>query len=420
MTTTRILPRLLAGSFAACLVSGALAPSAEATEGYFALGYSAAQRGQAGAGIAHAFDAMSATSNPANAASVGKEMSMGIEAFIPLRGYTGTGTFFVPSGKVESGHKVFPVPNFGYNMPLDNGNVLNFAAYGNGGMNTSYPTGLAGCGSVYCGGKAGVDLSQLFVSVTYAGKAGDLSWGISPTFAYQRFEARGLGAFGAISTDPANLTNRGHDGSTGFGLRAGLRYDLSDQFSVGITGQTKFNMSKFKKYAGLFANGGEFDIPAMVGVGMAFKPQPNLTLMLDYQKIFYSGIPAISNAGNSGPLGAPNGAGFGWDDVDVVKLGVEWQQSPEMIWRAGYAYASNPVGTEDVTLNIIAPGIVRHHFTVGGTRKFSDRDSLDFALVYVPTASISGPEVTPAGPTPGQVKLEMEQFSLSVGWTHKF
>lgn len=420
MTTTRRLPRLTAGTFVAFMTAGTLAPGAQATEGYFALGYSAAQRGQAGAGIAHAFDAMSATTNPANAADVGKEMSLGLEAFIPLRGYTGTGTFFVPPGKVESGHKVFPVPNFGYNMPLDNGNVLNFAAYGNGGMNTSYPTGLAGCGSVYCGGKAGVDLSQLFVSVTYAGKAGDLSWGISPTFAYQRFEARGLAAFGGISLDPTNLTNRGHDGSTGFGLRAGLRYDLSDQFSVGITGQTKFNMSKFKKYSGLFAGGGDFDIPAMIGVGMAFKPQPNLTLMLDYQKIFYSGIPAIANAGNSGPLGAANGAGFGWDDVDVVKLGVEWAQSPEMIWRAGYAYSSNPVGSEDVTLNIIAPGIVRHHFTVGGTRKLSDRDSLDFALVYVPNATISGPETTPGGPTPGSVKLHMEQYSLSIGWTRKF
>lgn len=414
------LKRLWAGAVAASVMTGVLAPAADATEGYFALGYSAAQRGQAGTGIAHAFDAMSSTSNPASAAGVGREMSMGIEAFIPLRGYTGTGTFFVPSGKVESGHKVFPVPNFAYNMPLDNGNVVNFAAYGNGGMNTSYPTGLAGCGSVYCGGKAGVDLSQLFLSATYAGKSGNLSWGIAPTFAVQRFAARGLGAFGGISVDPANLTNRGYDFSAGFGLRGGLRLDLNDQFSIGVSGQTKFNMSKFKKYRGLFANGGEFDIPASIGVGMAFKPQSNLTLMLDFQKIFYSGIPAIANAGNSGPLGAPGGAGFGWDDVDVVKFGVEWQQSPEMIWRAGYAYSSNPVGTEDVTLNIIAPGIVRHHFTLGGTRRLSDRDSLDFAFVYVPKASISGPETTPGGPTPGRVKLEMEQFSLSVGWTRKF
>ena len=417
---TKTLTRLMAGTAAFVLLSGAAAGGAQATEGYFSLGYGVVQKGQGGAGIADSYDAMSATANPAAAASVGKELSLGVEFFMPNRGYTAEGTYFVPPGHVTSGDDLFLNPNIAYNLPLANGTVLNFAAYGNGGMNTDYPDGLPGCGATFCAGPAGVDLSQLFLSATWAGKSGNLSWGIAPTIAVQRFRGTGLGAFSSISTDPSNLTNNGYDYSTGIGLRLGLQYEVNDMLVLGLTGQTQFNMSKFDNYSGLFADEGSFDIPAYIGAGISVKPDPAVTLMMDYSRIFYSQVEAVGNATDAGPLGAPGGAGFGWDDVDVLKLGVAWQQSDEMIWRAGYAYSTNPISEEDVTLNILAPGIVENHFTFGGTRKLSANDTLDFAVVYVPESTISGPETTPMGPTPGTIELEMDQLSIAIGWTHKF
>lgn len=414
------LARLLAGTAAFVLLTGSAAGIAQATEGYFSLGYGVVQKGQGGAGIADAYDAMSATSNPAAAANVGQELSLGIEFFMPNRGYTADGTFFVPPGHVESGDDLFLNPNIAYNMPLDNGTVLNFAAFGNGGMNTDYPDGLPGCGSTYCGGPAGVDLAQMFLSVTWAGRSGGFSWGIAPTLAIQRFRATGLGAFSMISTDPASLTNNGYDYSNGLGLRLGAQYQVNDMVTLGLTGQTQFEMSAFDSYSGLFADEGKFNIPAYVGAGIAVKPDPAVTVLMDYQYIYYSQVGAVGNATDAGPLGAKGGAGFGWDDVGVLKLGVTWQQSDDMIWRAGYAHASNPVSEEDVTLNILAPGIVENHFTLGGTRKLSANDSLDFAIVYVPQTTISGPETTPMGPTPGTIELEMDQLSLAIGWSRKF
>lgn len=391
-----------------------------ATEGYFALGYGPNQRALAGAGVAYGHEAMSATVNPALAAGVGHELQIGLEFFSPHRGYTGTDTRFVPMGRVESGSNLFLIPNFAYNHPLDNGAALNFSLYGNGGMNTDFGTGLAGCGSVFCGGPAGVDLAQLFLSVTYAQSFGNLSWGISPTVAVQRFEAKGLGAFAGISVDAANLTDNGHDVSYGYGLRAGMNWQATPTVSFGLSGQTKMRMTEFDKYAGLFENGGDFDIPASVTAGVAWQARPNTTILLDYQHIFNSGIKAIANAGNAGPLGAAGGAGFGWEDVDVIKLAAEWKSSDIMTWRAGYAYASNPIGSTDVTLNIIAPGIVEHHFTFGGSYQMGQNNKLDFAVVIVPKSTVSGPETTPAGVTPGSIELYMRQFSLSVGWTHSF
>jgi len=368
-----------------------MATPVAATEGMFALGFSTNQRAMGGTGVAHAHEAMGVATNPANAAGVGRQFQLGIDLFSPNREFTGAG------GTVESGSNLFPVPNVAYNLPLANGNVFNISMYGNGGMNTDYPVALFGAGS-----PTGIDLSQMFISATYAGTSGNLSWGISPTLVVQTFKAEGL-PFGS-----------GRDWSSGGGLRAGLTYQVSPVLTLGLAGQTKMYMSKFDKYAGLFENAGDFDIPASITAGVAWKARPNLTLLMDVQRIFYSGVPAISNPLGPPPFGGVGGPGFGWDNINVLKLGMEWEANDRMTWRAGYAYSENPVGPEDVSLGILAPGVVTHHLTAGGTYALSDNNEIDFAIEYAPRNSVTGP--TLGGPT----TISMSQISLSVGWTHNF
>lgn len=410
--------------FATAATLGA-AGAASATTGYFALGYGTAQRSLGGAGVAHAFEAMSAAVNPAAAARVGNQFQLGAELFMPMRGYTATGTFFVPSTTVDSANELFVVPNFGYNRLLQNGAALNFSIYGNGGMNTSYaPTPGIGCGSTYCGGEAGVDLTQIFAQITYADTMGNVSWGIAPTIVAQRFSAKGLGAFAGLSANPAAVSGNGHDWSFGIGLKAGAIVDISDNLRFGLSGQTKIKMSEFDDYAGLFAEQGSFDIPASITAGIAFDATDRLTLMADYQKIFYGSVASISNGFTPpvfpGTLGTAAGSGFGWDDVDVFKLGVEYRANDKFTWRAGYAHSSNPVGTDDVTFNILAPGIVESHFALGGTYTMNERDSIDFGVVYTPEVTVTGAETTPGGVTPGVIQLRMHQYEVSLGWTRKF
>lgn len=409
------------GSAVAFLAS--LIGTASATEGMFALGYGSVQRGQGGAGVAMSQDAMSSAINPAATATLGREFDMGVEIFAPFRGYEASGTFFVAPGEIRSGRNIFFVPNMAYNMPIDDSSALTFSIYGNGGMNTTYSAGatcVPGAPGVFCGGETGVDLTQAFISVGYSKKIGNVAIGIAPTLAVQAFEAKGLGAFGGISSNPAALSDNGYDWSFGGGLRVGALVDVTDRFRLGFSAQTPMWMSKFDKYAGLFEGGGSFDIPASVTIGAAWDVKPDLTLMLDYQHIFYGGTKAISNPFKPAPLGSDDGPGFGWDDVDVFKVGAEWRQSEKFTWRAGYAYTTNPLGPEDVTFGILAPGVVQHHITGGGTMKITETSSVDFALVYAFSNSVTGPEVTPGGPTPGLITTEMHQFEASIGWKKRF
>ena len=103
-------------------------------------------------------------------------------------------------------------------------------------------------------------------------------------------------------------------------------------------------------------------------------------------------------------LGLSNGPGFGWHDVDVIKFGAEWRASPVWTFRAGYAHNTNPIRSTDVTFNILAPGVVTDHFTGGFAYKANANSTFEFAAAYVPSHSVSGPELWTAipGANPGK------------------
>lgn len=421
----------MAAAAASVLMMATLsAGDASATEGYFSHGFGLRNYGLAGAGVADSRDAMALAVNPAGLVNVGRQFQAGATLFSPWREYTATGPGFVAPGTVESDSNFFVVPNLAYNHPLGPDSSIGIALFGNGGMNTTYPNvanpacigPVPNPSGVFCGLDAGVDLIQAFVAVGYAHRFGPVSLGVSPIFALQRFRAVGLPVFGAASSDPANLTSRSYDYSVGGGVRVGAEFEVSDIVRLGASFQTKMYMSKFDRYAGLFADGGEFDIPANVTAGVAVDVTPDVTLMFDYKRIFYSDVDAVGNSSTIPlPLGSSGGPGFGWKDTDIFKVGAEWRIDDRWTLRAGYAYNDNPIRSSDVTLNILAPGVTQHHITGGASVRLNDHHSVDFAAMYAPKTRVSGIEVTPFGPNPFRtIELEMYQFAVSVGWTYNF
>jgi long-chain fatty acid transport protein len=246
---------------------------AQATEGYFQYGYGARQGALGGAGGADSRDAMSLSLNPAGLVDVGRQFQIGASLFMPYRSYTATGTALIAPGTLDSGSNIFAVPNIAYSSPIDADSAWGVTLYGNGGMNTNWgnvknpncppPPSSTGSG-VFCGGTSGVDLMQAFLAFGYAHRFGAVSFGVSPVIAIQRFKGEGLSAFGTfgLSSDPAHLSDNGYNYSYGGGVRAGVQWSLARNFRVGFSGQTPMWMTKFDKYAGLFADGGSFNIPA--------------------------------------------------------------------------------------------------------------------------------------------------------------
>ncbi len=345
--------------------------------------------------------------------------------FVPDRGYTGTNTQFVAPGSHSSSIPLFLLPNAAYSQPIDSVSAWGVALYGNGGLNTVY-NGVANpnCpgGGVFCGGKAGANIMQVFLQADYARRIGNVTIGVAPVFALQLFGAEGLGAFdnAGASAAPGFVTNNGTQRSYGVALHSGLEWRATDQLRFGLSGATPTWMTKFSDYAGLFADQGGFNIPAWLDVGVAYDVQPNLTLMADYKHIFYSGVDAVGDFSRTMQLfGSSGGPGFGWRDVDVVALAAEWRATQKLTLRAGFEFNTNPIGASDVTLNVLAPGVTTSQFSGGLSYRLSPHSSIDLAGYYAPSTTVSGPEYAPV-PAPGTIAEHLSEAQLTVGYTYTF
>lgn len=400
--------------------------SAFATNGYFSHGYGMKAKGMAGVGIALPQDGLAAATNPAGMVMVGDRLDVGVDWFKPNRGADIVGSFAPgATGSYDgNGDSSFLVPEVGYNKMLGWDMSVGVSVYGNGGMNTRYNTNPF----VAYGGQnpGGVNLEQLFIAPTFAMRLNkNHAIGASIVFAYQTFGATGLQGFAPASIHPGDVTNRGNDHSTGWGLRLGWTGQVSENVTLGATYASKIK-GKFDAYRGLFAEEGRFDIPENYGIGIAVKATPKLTVAADIQQINYAGVKAIANTvdcmfAGTCALGQAGGPGFGWRDMTVYKLGVSYEHSKDLTLRAGFSTNRQPIPAGQTFFNILAPGVVENHLTLGGTWTMANKNELTVGYMHAFKKTVNGAASIPLVPFGGgDANLRMSQDSLGVGYGIKF
>ncbi len=415
-----------------------LAPTtASATAGYFSIAYGAKSRGIAGAATALSQDTYAAAVNPAGMAKAAGTNDVGILVFSPSREST---TLW---GNQESGADGFIIPSGGFVRQLNNKMTWGMSIYANGGLNTDYEENAGMGRNLYGfpGEGLGVDLAQLIFAptITYALNKNH-TLGASLLVGYQQFKARGLQGFAGLKQDGTTagteagnegLTNQGYDSAWGVGLRVGWQGKISKNVHVGAAYSTKVYMNEFDKYDKLFAEQGDFDIPANWSIGIAGKVSPKVTLSADFQRIEYGDVKSISNAGptnaganpfadGQGALGSDNGLGFGWDDVNVFKLGAVYEHNANFTYRFGYSYNSETFDDDQLAFNVLAPAVIRHHITAGFTYLpyAKDDQQVTFTFMHAVNANQSG--AFPDAFGGGRTRLEMYQNAFDFQYTWKF
>jgi len=181
-------------------------------------------------------------------------------------------------------------------------------------------------------------------------------------------------------------------------------------------------------------------MPAVGTIGLAFKPTSQLTFAFDIQQIWYSDVKSIGNTNQlaqrcdlnaafgapSSPgavydssycLGGSNGAGFGWRDMTVFKLGVQYAINDALTVRAGYSHGSQPISAQEIAFNTLAPGVIQDHWTLGATYRLRPNYELTFWGMYAPQETVEGPGAFTGGQSPS---ISMEQYELGVSFAWLF
>ena len=140
--------------------------------------------------------------------------------------------------------------------------------------------------------------------------------------------------------------------------------------------------------------------------------------MFDYQQINYSEIKSVGNPLlpnlQTSLLGQENGAGFGWRDMSVYKLGIQWQSSENWTWRAGYSMGNQPIPDSEVLFNILAPGVIEQHATIGFTRNLQNNQTFNVALMRAFSKSVSGTNPLDSTQT---IELRMDEWEVDFSYS---
>ncbi len=426
---------------AALCVAGGLTSTAQATNGLFLIGAGNTSRGMGGVGIAAPLDSLSAYINPATIAGMRPRMDVGGDLFIPIS-EARLGSVTAKSENDEFGiTNVYPMPSFGYVFRSGGNLTFGIHAAPAGGGASYYKTNFfqaAASGTSdpnvdpTLRDPLGVNLLVFQINPTVAWRSADgvNAVGVTLVTAIARFSAYGIGLFDPFTPTQGSIkdfSDQGQDWSAGAGLRLGWLGSYGD-WKLGLTWTSRVNMMPFKEYEELFAEGGDLDLPPVLGIGFSYRMTPRLLLAMDLSQTFYERIRAISNRGpnlagqnslddpEGQKLGRKEGLGFGWRNQVVSKIGLQYRYSDKLTVRAGWDYGKSPINEDrEIIFNLLAPASTQNHLTLGATWRLASGKDLNFSWVHAFEHEQAGPTyVSDDGSNYGSLKMYQNAFGLSL------
>jgi long-chain fatty acid transport protein len=426
-------------------------------------GYGTKNKAMGGAGIALPGEAAAVINNPAVAVVVAGQMQAGFSIYHPRANYYTTessnngenGAFTIGPNEIDAEDRYRFQGYFAESLQLQENSAVAVAIYSRSGMNSNYKGGTAtfdpdGDGpepvQTFPGtlgdGDTNWSTTEVLLDMSYARALNEkLSLGVTAVLATRSFKANGLGSLAPLtetyassggSVMPEDLSGNRNDWAYGAGIKVGLHSQLSRKFSVGLMYQSKIFMGEHRKYSDLLPDHGKFDMPAILKIGITWKALDNLAFSIDAERIFHSGVGALSNtledlfecptANRGGTdltscLGGKNGGSLGWTNMNIYKIGGSWGLNDKWTLYAGFSVTSQPIPTSQTTNNLLTPYLAEAHYTFGFARTVGENAEVIFSAAYSEEESqLSVNRFDPSQ----DLKIESDQFDFELSYNFRF
>ena len=238
---------------------------------------------------------------------------------------------------------------------------------------------------------------------------------VAAVFAYQRYASQGMGSRVFESGVP---TLPGEQ-SSGAGVRFGFSSELAPGVEFGAAYQSRIDMDAFQNYRGVYAEPGDFDIPASANFGIVVKASQKASLSFDVQRVLYSEVNTFTS--NLLPdrflslLGDSASPDFSWQDLTVYRVGWDWQSSEDITWNVSYSTSQQPTPTSDSLARALSPQFADRNMSFGFSKRTGRQARLNFAASYAPSEYLLGTPSLSRGSN-----LDGDQFEFEVIWVWDF
>ncbi len=232
-------------------------------------------------------------------------------------------------------------------------------------------------------GAPGAGLQRTVIAPTLAtrwGEHGDVRF--TGIFAYQRFASMDMGMM------PGNwgLLTTQYGSSHGAGARIDFENRVGENLLWGVGLQSRVGMTPLSGYRGVFADNGDFDIPASATLSLKYRLTPEFALDAGMQHVQYSAIRPFTSP--SLPrrflalLGDSASPVFAWRDLDVYSVGWTWNDATVGNLQMRYSTRQQPIPTSRLLEQALAPVTADRIVSLGWWRSFGPWNQMSFQASY--------------------------------------
>ena len=297
-------------------------------------------------------------------------------------------------GKEDSKHtfgvSAFGISGFGVTFPQNNNYPQDRMGNGNPNFDPSAPVNPINFPQMAGGfGHLESDYMLLQIGLTWAYEISDnFSVGIQPTINYGALEL----APNPIASPSQTLGYPVSDKASaiGIGAQIGVFYESDGGFKLGASYKTTQSFGDLE-FNNTYLDGSSapdasfnMDYPAILSFGTGYSNEM-IDIALDYRMVDYENTDGFSEKGwviadNGFPTGAVKG--FGWKNIDIISVGLQYKGIEKMPLRVGYTYSSNPIDEELAFFSTPATAIIANAFQLGFGYEINDNFELNGVFHY--------------------------------------
>lgn len=277
-------------------------------------------------------------------------------------------------------------------------------------------------------GEARMGLETLQLRPGLRREFGGAEWSVHAVLSYQRFASRGLGqrdwmltgeravlgAASAMTSSQATPVLGFEQWASGSALAVEWRAPLFGAATVDAAVQTRTNMEPFRTYRGVYADPGEFDLPANAkfGVSLPWVLGVEQSVRVGVDRRLYSDVEAFTSRALPqrflsllGDAGSPE---FRWRDLTVYSF--EWTARPDRqsAFTLRYSSRQQPEPTSELLRAALATEFTDRNFGLEYARDLGEGRSLRFGATYAPYPYFLGPSLFTVDAAGGRRQVEVE------------
>lgn len=243
-------------------------------------------------------------------------------------------------------------------------------------------------------GDAQAGLHRTILAPAYSMRVGERGlWSVTAVLAYQRFASGDLGAVHWSSYAPP-APGGVDEVSFGRGVRVDYAEALGERLQWSFGYQSRVNMDAFNSYRGVFADPGDFDIPASANSTLSVGTSSPFGLAFGVERVMYSDIRPFTSAALPrrflAVLGDSSSPVFAWRDLTVYSVAGTWRDPAGGELALRYSTREQPSPTSSLLAQLLDEGHSANSVELSYVRGLGRNARMELQATYSPIQYVLG------------------------------